>query len=83
MCLPIMRPRAASTSPASGLSGHYEGHNDKGEDVVLENTRQLEAGEVLDLAEDIQPNYDFFKDGPGYTTLQSYVASEVSALSRP
>jgi ferredoxin len=54
-----------------GLTGHYEGHNDKGEPVVLENTRQLEAGEVIDLTEDIQPNYDFFKDGPGYSTLQS------------
>ncbi len=52
-----------------GLTGHYEGQNDKGEPVVLENARQLEAGEVIDLTEDIQPNYDFFKDGPGYSTL--------------
>ncbi len=24
------------------------------------------AGEVVDLTEDIQPNYDFFQNGPGY-----------------
>jgi hypothetical protein len=32
----------------------------------MENARQLEAGEVIDLTPDIQPNYDFFKTGPGY-----------------
>ena len=26
-------------------------------------------GEVLDLTADIQPNYDFFIDGPGYDAL--------------
>ena len=54
-----------------GLSGHYEGENDQGDQVVLECTRQLEAGEVLDLTEDIQPNYDYFTDGPGYDALDS------------
>ena len=39
--------------------------------VVLECTRQLEAGEVLDLTDDIQPNYDYFTDGPGYDALDS------------
>ncbi|RMF77589.1 MAG: ferredoxin family protein [Chloroflexi bacterium] len=28
-----------------------------------------EGGEVIDLTEDIQPNYDFFIDGPGYDAL--------------
>ena len=27
------------------------------------------AGEVVDLTEDIQPNYDFFASGPGYDAL--------------
>ena len=27
------------------------------------------AGEVVDLTDDIQPNYDFFIDGPGYDAL--------------
>lgn len=49
-----------------GLTGHYEGTNHAGTEVVLDTTRQLEAGEVLDLTEDNQPNYDFFSSGPGY-----------------
>jgi hypothetical protein len=27
------------------------------------------AGEVLDLTDDIQPNYEFFAAGPGYDAL--------------
>jgi ferredoxin len=45
---------------------HYEGHNNKGETIILEETLTLAAGEVVDLRQDIQPNYDFFKTGPGY-----------------
>ena len=30
---------------------------------------QLQGGEVLDLTEDIPPNYDFFSKGPGYDAL--------------
>ena len=52
-----------------GLEGHYEGENEQGEQVTLDCTRQLDAGEVLDLTEDIQPNYDYFTDGPGYDAL--------------
>ncbi|MGB6420604.1 MAG: hypothetical protein WBF05_02065, partial [Anaerolineales bacterium] len=52
-----------------GLSGHYEATNHHDEPVVLDSARQLEAGEVLDLTEDIQPNYDYFSDGPGYSAL--------------
>jgi hypothetical protein len=32
----------------------------------LESVKQLKAGEVVNLREDIQKNYDFFKTGPGY-----------------
>ncbi len=49
-----------------GLVGHYEGSNHHGQKVVLECTRKLEAGEVLDLTEDIPVNADFFQKGPGY-----------------
>jgi len=49
-----------------GLSGHYEGSNQQGTQVVLDTVKQLEAGEVVDLTEDVQPNYDFFSSGPGY-----------------
>jgi hypothetical protein len=33
------------------------------------NAKQLEGSEVLDLTEDIMPNYDFFVMGPGYDAL--------------
>ena len=49
-----------------GLTGHFEGTNHHGGKIVLDNARQLEAGEVLDLTADIKPNYDFFQGGPGY-----------------
>jgi ferredoxin len=49
-----------------GLTAHFEGTNHHGVKVVLETTRQLEAGETIDLTEDIQPNYDFFTKAAGY-----------------
>lgn len=50
-----------------GLTGHYEASNHHGKPVVLETTRQLAAGETVDLTSDIPLNYDFFKSGPGYS----------------
>ena len=41
-----------------GLNGHYEALNHKGKPVVLETTRQLARGEVVDLTPSIQSNYD-------------------------
>jgi ferredoxin len=49
-----------------GLSGHYEGANRDKQAVVLDCVRQLEAGEVVDLTQDIQANYDYYDKGPGY-----------------
>jgi ferredoxin len=49
-----------------GLTGHYENTDHDGNDVVLDCVRKLDEGEILDLTEDIQANYDFFTDGPGY-----------------
>jgi len=49
-----------------GLSGHYEGTNHHGEKVILDCVQKLEAGQVLDLTEDIQTNQAFFQEGPGY-----------------
>jgi hypothetical protein len=37
----------------------------------LETTKQLAAGEVVDLTADVQPNYEFFKSGPGYGAKDS------------
>jgi len=52
-----------------GLSGHYEATDHHGDAVVLDTVRELETGEVIDLTEDNQPNYDFFESGPGYGAL--------------
>lgn len=52
-----------------GLKGHYEGVNHHGDSVVLDTVRALEAGEVVDLTVDIQPNYDYYQKGPGYSAL--------------
>ncbi|MEJ2599266.1 MAG: hypothetical protein P8Z00_13100, partial [Anaerolineales bacterium] len=54
----------------AGLTGHFEGTNHHGDPVVLDCVRQLEAGETVDLTEDIHPNYDFFTSGPGYSALE-------------
>lgn len=53
-----------------GLTGHYEGVNHHGNKVVLDCVRQLQAGEVIDLRPDIQANYDFFRNGPGYSAKE-------------
>ncbi|MEJ2485939.1 MAG: ferredoxin family protein [Anaerolineales bacterium] len=53
----------------AGTPGHdqeYTGTNHHGVDVKISSAKQLEAGDELDLTEDIQPNYDFFEEGPGY-----------------
>jgi ferredoxin len=52
----------------SDLKGHFEGTNHFGKPILLDTTRQLNAGETVDLTQDIKPNYDFFKSGPGYGT---------------
>jgi ferredoxin len=49
-----------------GETGHFEGTNHHGVKVTMENTRKLSAGENVDLTKDIQPNYDYYKSGPGY-----------------
>lgn len=49
-----------------GIAGHWEGTDHHGKKVVLETARKLTAGEVVDLTADTRPNYDYFKNGPGY-----------------
>lgn len=44
----------------AGLSGHYEARNHHGEQIVLETTRQLTKGEVIDLTPEIKANYAAF-----------------------
>ncbi len=44
-----------------GLTGYYENKNHRNEKIVLETTRALDPGEVVDLRAGIQANYDFYK----------------------
>jgi ferredoxin len=56
-------------SMPAGVPGHdsaYDGTNHHGDPVHLDHTRILAAGETVDLKPDIQPNYEYFKSGPGY-----------------
>lgn len=60
-------------SKPAGTAGYdvvYDGENARGEAVHLEHARLLDAGEVVDLTEDIQLNYDYFSKGPGYSALE-------------
>jgi hypothetical protein len=50
-----------------GLTGHFEGTDHHGRPVVLDTVKQLQKGETVDLTADTQPNYDYFKTGPGYS----------------
>ena len=43
-----------------GLSGHYEATNHHGQRIVLETTRKLAKGEVIDLTPEIKANYAAF-----------------------
>lgn len=43
------------------LTDHYESINHRNEKVILETTRALNTGEIIDLTAGIQSNYDFYK----------------------
>ena len=45
----------------ANLNGHYESANHRNEKILLETTRALIPGEVVNLRESIQANYDFYK----------------------
>jgi len=49
---------------------HYELSDHGGANVVFDDLTPLPEGETVDLTPDIQPNYDYFKTGPGYKALQ-------------
>lgn len=44
-----------------GLKGHYENTNHRKENIVLETTRALAPGEIVDLRDSIKANYEFYK----------------------
>ena len=53
----------------AGFDEVYDGSDSRDEPVHLEGVRTLAAGETIDLTKDIQPNYDYFQEGPGYNAL--------------
>ncbi len=53
-----------------GFDEEYEGEDHNGEPVHLKATKTLSEGEVVDLTPDIEANYKFFQEGPGYDALE-------------
>lgn len=51
-----------------GFGEIYDAKNHDGEDVHLEATRTLEAGDEVDLTPATKLNAEYFTDGPGYST---------------
>jgi ferredoxin len=45
----------------AGLTGRYQGANHHGEPIVLETTRVLAAGEVVNLAASIRENVSYYR----------------------
>lgn len=52
-----------------GFNESFVSHDYEGNEVHLESTRTLVPDEEIDLTPDIQKNYDFFRDGPGYGAM--------------
>jgi len=44
-----------------GLSGHYEGTNQRGKKVLLDTVRTLAPGETIDLRDSIKLNASFYR----------------------
>jgi ferredoxin len=61
--------KQAKPKGTAGFAEVYDGTNHHGEPVHIESIHTLAAGETVDLTEDIQPNYDYFKKGPGYSSV--------------
>jgi ferredoxin len=53
-----------------GFDQPWDGKDEHGNPVHVNAARVLEAGQEVDLRPDIQPNYDYFKTGPGYKALE-------------
>ena len=52
----------------AGFAEVYDGKDHDSQPVHLEGTRTLKAGELVDLTLDIEPNAEYYKSGPGYST---------------
>ena len=58
--------RIAQPVGTPGFDQTFEGTNHHGHAVKVDSTKVLQAGESVNLRPDIQPNYDYFQNGPGY-----------------
>jgi len=60
-----------TTAPVGtpGFDEPFDGHDYEGRDVHIKFSRKLAPGETIDLTKDIQANYDYFAEGPGYDVL--------------
>ncbi|MBI4770683.1 MAG: ferredoxin family protein [Chloroflexi bacterium] len=47
----------------------FEQTDHSGNLVTFTDLSELPEGESIDLTPDIAPNYDYFKDGPGYSAM--------------
>ncbi len=62
--------KVAMPAGTPGFTENFEGVNHHGQPVrLVGQVRSLASGEVVDLTKDIQPNYDFYKKGPGYSAV--------------
>ncbi len=52
-----------------GFDEPFDGYDYEGNPIHIDFTRELEEGEIVDLTRDVQANYDYFKNGPGYEAL--------------
>lgn len=59
--------RLSAPVGTAGFAEPYDGSNHDGEDVHLDATRTLAAGEVVDLTKDTPINAQYFQSGPGYS----------------
>lgn len=53
----------------TGFIAQFDGHDFDGNQVRLNFTRTLKPDEEIDLTPDIQQNYKFFSEGPGYASI--------------
>jgi NAD-dependent dihydropyrimidine dehydrogenase PreA subunit len=52
-----------------GFDQPYDGYDYEGNPIHLDSTRHLEPDQEINLTKDIQSNYDYFLEGPGYSAL--------------
>jgi NAD-dependent dihydropyrimidine dehydrogenase PreA subunit len=52
-----------------GFTQPFDGHDYEGNPVHIDSTRILDSDQEIDLTRDIQANYDYFSEGPGYLAL--------------